>query len=111
MGLGQHFCSSWCGDDMPVRWDVAGQKISDELPEMEHLSFEVMHQSECHVLLDLSLATSLISREFACFFFAYCVLAQANQSCGDQGGREVRVMVKSLGFAHASPKKDDRARE
>ena len=70
---------------------------------MEHLALEVLHQSECHVPLELSLATSLVSENV--LFFAHCVLAQTNQSCGDQGGREVRVMVKSLGFAHASPKK------
>ena len=22
LGLGQHLCSSWCGDDMLVRWDL-----------------------------------------------------------------------------------------
>ena len=82
----QHFCSTWCGDDMLVRWDMTGEKISDALPEMEHLSFEV---------LQLSLATSFEITEFT-FFFAHCVLAQAMQSCGDQGCRGVRVMVKAL---------------
>ena len=61
LGFGQHFCFIWCGDDMLVRWDLTGEKISDALSEMEHLSSEVLHQSECHVLLELSLATSLIS--------------------------------------------------
>ena len=74
MGLGQHFCSSWCGDDMLVRWDLTGrEKISDPLPEMEHMSFEVLHQSECHVLLELSLATSLISENLHFFFCVLCV--------------------------------------
>ena len=44
---------------MPVKWDLTGENISDALSEMEHLSFEVLHQSECHVL-ELSLVTSLI---------------------------------------------------
>ena len=70
---------------------------------MEHLSFEVLSQSDCHVLLDLSLATSLVSENLP--FFLRTVLAQAFQPCGDQGCREVRVMVKSPGLAHASPKK------
>ena len=46
LGFGQHFCFIWCGDDMLVRWDLTGEKISDALSEMEHLSFEVLHQRE-----------------------------------------------------------------
>ena len=41
------------------------------------------------------------------FLRTVCWLRQ-DQSCGDEGCREVRVMVKSLGFAH--PKKTFRAR-
>ena len=33
---------------MLVRWDLTGEMISDALSEMEHLSFDVLHQSECH---------------------------------------------------------------
>ena len=60
-------CASWVLDntsvsfgvvmDMLVRWDLTGEKISDALSEMEHLPFEVLHQSECYVLFELSLAT------------------------------------------------------
>ena len=57
LSLGQHFCSG-LSDDTPVRSDLAGENISDAVPEMEHLALEVMHQSECHVPLELSLATS-----------------------------------------------------
>ena len=63
------------------------RKISDELPEMEHLSFEVMHQSECHVLLDLSLATSLISENLHFFFCVLCV----------GSGKTNRVVIKVAG--------------
>ena len=69
LSLGQHFCSSWCGDDMPVRSDMREEQIIDALPEMEHLAFEALHQSECHVLLELLLATSLISENV--HFFAH----------------------------------------
>ena len=65
LSLGQHFCSSWCGDDMPVRRDVAGQKISDPFAEM------VLHQSDSHVPLDLSFETSLVSENLQ---FCFCVL-------------------------------------
>ena len=29
LGLGQHFCSIWCVDVMPVKWDLKEEKISD----------------------------------------------------------------------------------
>ena len=65
LGFGQHFCFIWCGDDMLVRWDLTGEKISDALSEMEHLSFEVLHQSERHA--PLALATSLMSENLHLF--------------------------------------------
>ena len=34
---------------------MTGENISDAQSEMEHLSLEVLHQSECHVPLELSL--------------------------------------------------------
>ena len=37
---------------MPVRWDLTGEKVNDALSEMEHLSFEVLHQSECRAHLE-----------------------------------------------------------
>ena len=82
LGLGQHFCSTSCGDDMIVRWDLTGEKLR----EMEHLSFEVLHQSECHAPLELSLATSLIIENL--HLSAHCVLAQAIPSNGGQGSKK-----------------------
>ena len=63
---------------MLVRWDLAGEKISDALPEMEHWSSEVLRQSECHVPLELSLATSLVSDKFQFFVRTVCWLRQTN---------------------------------